>query len=169
MSCEIDFKTLYRKKDEILKDYHNRAYLVFKDDLIKQEIKFNGIPVKIREIPIEDNKVQGFFHVISEQDKRSKIRLYKEERVKYIPFISKMIMEFEKCKHCTEDCPKIKIWTAPYLGKNSILRTKIFFEKYDYIVILEKRNNYYQLVTAYVVDRKDRREDLLKEYTKYSS
>ena len=73
MSCEIDFKTLDRKKDEILKDYHNRAYLVFKDDLIKQEIKFNGIPVKVREIPIEDNKVQGFFHVISEQDKRSKI------------------------------------------------------------------------------------------------
>ena len=80
-----------------------------------------------------------------------------------------MITEFEKCKYCTEDCPKIKIWTAPYLGKNSILRTKIFFEKYDYIVILEKRNNYYQLVTAYVVDRKDRREDLLKEYTKYNS
>ena len=45
----------------------------------------------------------------------------------------------------------------------------MFFEKYDYIVILEKRNNYYQLVTAYVVDTKDRWEDLLKELTKYNS
>ena len=106
MNCEINFKTLDRKKDEILKDYHNRAYLVFKDNLIKQEIKFNGMPVKVREIPIEDNKVQGFFHVISEQDKRSKIRLYKEERVKYIPFISKMITEFEKCKYCTDALPR---------------------------------------------------------------
>lgn len=167
MSCKIEFKTIEREKDEILKDYHERAYLVFKEDLMKREIKFNDMPVRVREIPIEDNKVQGFFHVISEQDKKSKIRLYKEERVKYIPLISKMITGFEKCKHCTEICPKIKIWTAPYLGKPSIPRVKIFFEKYDYIVILEKRNSYYQLVTAYVVDRKDRREDLLKEYEKY--
>lgn len=169
MGCKIDFKTLDRKTDEVLKDYHDRAYLVFKEDLMEQEIEFNGIPVKVREIPTIDNKVQGFFHVISEQDKKSKIRLYKDERVKYIPFISKMITEFEKCKYCTENCSKIKVWSAPYLGKTSIMRVKIFFEKHDYIVILEKRKNYYQLVTAYVVDKKNRREDLLKEYEKYSS
>ena len=79
MSCEIDFKTLDRKKDELLKDYHDRAYLVFKDNLIKQEIKFNGMPVKVREIPIEDNKVQGFFHVISEQDKKVKLDYIKKK------------------------------------------------------------------------------------------
>ena len=79
MSCEIDFKTLDRKKDELLKDYHDRAYLVFKDNLIKQIIKFNGMPVKVREIPIEDNKVQGFFHVISEQDKKVKLDYIKKK------------------------------------------------------------------------------------------
>jgi len=166
MICPIDFQIIDKKNNEELKAYHDRAYEIFRDTLIMQEIKFNDMPVKVREMPMEDNKVQGFFHIISEENKRNKIRLYKDERVKYIPFIAKMITEFHKCQNCTENCSKIKVWTAPYLGKESVLRTKIFFEEYDYIVILEKRKTYYQLVTAYVVDRKDRREDLLKEYQK---
>lgn len=169
MNCRIELETIDKRTNESMKDYHERAYIVFKETLMKSKVLYSGLPVKVREIPIEDNKVQGFFHVISEQDKRSGIRLYKDERVKYIPFISKLIMEFDKCENCTEPCPKIKIWTAPYLGKESIQRVKIYYEKYDYIVILEKRKDYYQLVTAYVVDRKDRRDDLLREYKKYSS
>lgn len=168
MCCKIDLETIDRKNDESLKEYHERSYIVFRETLMNDKIKFNGLPVRVREIPFEDNKVQGFFHVISEQDKRSRVRLYKDERVKYIPFIAKMITEFKQCDNCIENCSKIKIWTAPYLGKVSIQRVKIYFEKYDYIVILERRKEYYQLVTAYVVDRQDRRDSLLKEYEKYS-
>lgn len=166
MNCNINFETIDRNENESLNDYHNRAYTIFKNELIDNIINFNELPVKVREIPVEDNKVQGFFHVISEQDKRSKIRLYKNERVKYIPYISKLITEYFKCQSCVEEC-KIKIWTAPYLGKINQQRTKIYFEREKYIVILEKRKTYYQLVTAYVVDREDRHEDLLKEYRKY--
>lgn len=167
MNCKLELKTIEKEEKESINDYHERAYKIFKETLMDNEIYYKGIPVKVRDLPIEDNKVQGFFHVISECDKKSRIRLYKNERVKFIPFISKMITEFSKCEECSEDCSKIKIWSAPYLGKESIQRVKIYFEEYDYIVILEKRNTYYQLITAYVVDRDDRRLDLLKEYAKY--
>ena len=167
MSCSIDSETIERKENEALSEYHDRAYKIFKNTLMDDpKMKFKNIPVQVRELPCEDNKVQGFFHVISEIDKKLKIRMYKDERVKYIPFISKMILDYQKCYSCIEpNCSKIKIWSAPYLGK--VLRTKIYFEKYDYIVILEKRKNYYQLITAYVVDRIDRKRDLLKEYEKF--
>lgn len=166
MNCDkINFQIIEKKKDEQQKSYHDRAYIIFKNSLMDSDIKFKNIPVKVRELPFEDNKVQGFFHVISELDKKLKIRLYKDERVKYIPYISKMITEYDKCNTCYNNCSKIKVWTAPYSGK--IERTKFYFEKDNYIVILEKRPNYYQLVSAYVVDREDRKLDILKEYNKY--
>ena len=153
MNCDkINFQIIEKKRDEEQKSYHDRAYAIFKNSLMNSDIKFKNIPVKVRELPFEDNKVQGFFHVISELDKKLKIRLYKDERVKYIPYISKMITEYDKCSTCYSNCSKIKVWTAPYNGK--IERTKFYFEEDNYIVILEKRPNYYQL-------------DVLKEYNKY--
>lgn len=167
MSCcnKIDFQTIEKEKNENTNSYHDRAYSIFKKSLIDSNIKYNNMPVKVRDLPYEDNKVQGFFHVISELDKKLGIRMYKDERVKYIPYISKMITEYDKCNTCLNNCTKIKVWTAPYNGK--IDRTKFYFEEDDYIVILEKRSKYYQLVSAYVVDREDRKIDILKEYNKY--
>lgn len=167
MNCcnKINFQTIEKLQNENINSYHDRAYIIFKKSLIDSDIKFNNLPVKVRDLPYEDNKVQGFFHVISELDKKLGIRMYKDERVKFIPYISKMINEYTKCNTCLNNCTKIKVWTAPYNGK--IDRTKFYFEEDNYIVILEKRPNYYQLVSAYVVDRKDRKVDILNEYNKY--
>lgn len=166
MNCcdKIDFQIIEKQKTEDDKSYHERAYSVFKKTLIDADIRYNNIPVRVRELPFEDNKVQGFFHVITEENKKLHIRMYKDERIKYIPYISKIITEYEKCSTCLNNCSKIKVWSAPYKGK--IERIKLYFEEDDYIVILEKRPKYYQLVTAFVVDREDRKIDLLKEYEK---
>lgn len=167
MNCcnKIEFQKIEKLEKENISSYHDRAYIIFKKSLIDSNIMYNNLPIKVRELPFEDNKVQGFFHVISELDKKLGIRMYKEERVKYIPFISKMITEYDKCNTCSNKCTKIKVWTAPY--KNKVNRIKFYFEEENYIVILEKRPNYYQLVSAYVVDREDRKIDILKEYNKY--
>ncbi len=167
MKCDkINFVTIEKQNDETLNDYIEKAYIIFKKSLIDNEIKYNDKLIKVRELPIEDNKVQGFFHVISEKDKTLGLRLYKEDRIKYVPYIAEIIKNYNKCKTCSnKTCLKIKIWSAPYKGK--IERIKLYYEQDNYIVILEKRSNYYQLVSAYVVDRKDRKEDILKEYNKY--
>ena len=167
MNCcnKIDFQKIEKGRNEEITSYHDRAYIIFKKSLLDANILYNNMPVKVRELPFEDNKVQGFFHVISELDKKLGIRIYKEKRVKYIPYIAKMITEYSKCNTCLNNCSKIEVWTAPY--KNKIDRIKFYFEEDDYIVILEKRPKYYQLVTAYIVDRKDRKIDILNEYNKY--
>lgn len=162
----IDFTTIEQNKNENTNDYHDRAYKVFKREIIDGKLLFNGKEVRTREYPIIDNKVQSFFHIISEENKKGvKIRLYKPERVRMIPYISKMINYYTECQTCEDNCSKIKVWSAPYNAKQ--LRTKIFYEDENYIIILEERKEYYLLVSAYVVDRTDRKIDLLKEYNKY--
>lgn len=162
----IDFTTIEQNKNENTNDYHDRAYKVFKKEIIDEKLIFNGKEVRTREYPIIDNKVQSFFHIISEESKKGvKIRLYKPERVRMIPCISKMIKNYTECQTCNDNCSKIKVWSAPFKGKQ--FRTKIFFEDENYIIILEERKDYYLLVSAYVVDRQDRKIDLLKEYNKY--
>lgn len=164
---KINFITIEQNSNESINDYHDRAYKIFKKEIIDDNIIFKGKEVKTREYPIIDNKVQSFFHIISEENKKGiKMRLYKPERVRRIPYISKMIENYNECQTCNNNrCSKIKVWTAPYKGK--ISRTKLFLEDDDYIIILEERNNYYLLISAYVVDRPDRKTDLLKEYNKY--
>lgn len=115
---------------------------------------------------IEDGKIQGFFHAISEEKKINgfKMRFYKDCRLELCNHIKPLIENYDKCNECSNNC-NIKVWTAPY---ENTYRTKFFFEPLDYIVIIEDRKIDYILVTAYVVDRKDRKDDILKEYKKYS-
>lgn len=162
----IKFTTIEKKNNETNSNYHDRAYKVFKDEIIDGNLIFKGKEVKTREFPVVDNKVQSFFHIISEENKKGiKVRLYKPERIRRIPYISEMIKNYNECQNCNDICSKIKIWVAPYKGK--IFRTKIFLEDEDYIIILEERKDYYLLISAYVVDRPDRKKDLLKEYNIY--
>ena len=162
----INFTTIEQCENESTADYHDRAYKVFKEEILDSKLMFNGKEVRIREHPMIDNKVQSFFHIISEENKKGlKIRLYKSDRVRMIPYISEMIKNYTECQICNDNCSKIKVWSAPFQGKQQ--RTKIFFEDEDYIVILEERKDYYLLISAYVVDRLDRKTDLLKEYNKY--
>lgn len=163
---KINFTPIEKNENESINDYHNRAYNIYKKEIVDSILNFKGKKVITREYPIEDGKVQSFFHIISEQNKNGlKIRLYKNERVKFIPYISEIIKNYYKCENCIESCSKIKVWSAPY--KNKIYRTKLYLEDEDYIIILEERKEYYLLISAYVVDRLDRKEDLLKEYNKY--
>ena len=120
MNCDkIDFKLIEKEKNENTNSYHDRAYIVFKKTLIDSNIKYNNMPVKVRDLPYEDNKVQGFFHIISELNKKLGIRMYKDERVKFIPYISKMITEYNKCNTCFNNFDCI-IFLNKHISKNLI-------------------------------------------------
>ena len=60
----------------------------------------------------------------------------------------------------------MKMWSQPY--KNTV-RIKILLYEEKYLVILEKRKDYYLLITAYYVDQKHRLEALVNEYNKTKS
>lgn len=163
---KINFTPIEKNNNEEMTEYHDRAYKIFKKEIIDGKLSFRGKEVKTRDYPIIDNKAQSFFHIISEENKKGMIiRIYKQERVRFIPYISEMIKNYNECQTCNNTCSKIKVWSAPY--KRNVIRTKLFLVDEDYIIILEERKVYYLLVSAYVVDRPDRKIDLLKEYNKY--
>lgn len=146
----------------------DRVYLEFIRSL-NNNFTYKQKNIRLRDKPIEDGKLQAFFHVISEEKNINgvKMRFYKAERLERCNLIKPILECFEKCPKCVNTC-KIRVWTAPY---GNLFRTKFYFEELEYIVIIEERKNTndYILVTAYVVDRNDRKNDLLREYNKYKN
>ncbi len=147
--------------DEELYDY-------FLENIYNGNLKIYGSNVKIFTTPIEDNKMQGFFHLTTKTQNKFGIKIrMKESRAYFINYVPIMINNFEKCKICeNSECNKIKIWTAPY---KNIKRTKLLYtdEYYSYIIILERKKDEIYIVTSYLIDEPHYLEKVMKEYNKY--
>lgn len=131
-------------------------------------LKINGIDVKVFTTPLEDNKMQGFFHLTTKTQKTLGIKIrMKEQRAYFINYIAPMINNYLKCYNCENlECSKIKIWTAPYKNKK---RTKLLYsdDLYSYIIILERNKNAMYIVSSYLIDEPGYLKKVLKEYNKY--
>lgn len=143
-------------------------YKYFLDNIYCGNLKIYGMNIKVFTTPIEDNRMQGFFHLTTRTQKSIgfKIRM-KEPRAYFINYVPTMINNYEKCNDCINDkCNKIKIWTAPY---NNTKRTKLLYtdNKYSYIIILERKKNEMYIVTSYLIDEPHYLAKVLKEYEKY--
>ena len=147
-------------------DYENRIYNIFLGDFQDTHPELRGLPVVIRCSPIVDGKLQAFYHVTTWGDDKDN-RNRDDARIQRIRWIRAFI-EHSDCKpiHCDE-CTGMKMCSAPYKGKSS--RIKILLEEEKYIVILEKREQYILLITAYYVDHTHRLDKLLKEYNEYKA
>ena len=62
------------------------------------------------------------------------------------------------------DCEGIKVWKEPY---KSTFRTHLLLEEERYMVILEVRESYVLLITAYYLGYSHALEKQLKRYQKY--
>ncbi len=151
----------YTITDDELYDY-------FIKNIYYGDLKINGMNIKVFTTPIEDNKMQGYFHLTTKTKKDFGIKIrMKEKRAYFINYIVPMINNYLKCSNCENtECSKIKIWTAPY--KNT-KRTKLLYsdEQYSYIIILEKNKNDMYLISSYLIDEPGYLEKVLKEYNRY--
>lgn len=151
----------YTITDDELYDY-------FIKNIYYGDLKINGMNIKVFTTPIEDNKMQGYFHLTTKTKKDFGIKIrMKEKRAYFINYIVLMINNYLKCSNCENtECSKIKIWTAPY--KNT-KRTKLLYsdEQYSYIIILEKNKNDMYLISSYLIDEPGYLEKVLKEYNRY--
>ena len=144
-------------------------YDFFLKNIYDSDLKIYGIKVKTFTTPIEDNKMQGFFHLTTKTQKQFGIKIrMKEMRAYFINYVPIMIRNFENCKYCENmKCSKIKVWTAPY--KNT-KRTKLLYtdeENHSYIIILERKKQEMYIVTSYLIDEPHYLEKVIKEYDKY--
>lgn len=135
--------------------YLEAVYSLFKRDFIERRPVFRGIRLGLKRYPLERNKEATFWHMTSEgaveASRNSDLR-----RMERIEWPAVMI---NNSTH-----PYLKVWENIRKGKTNIL---IFHDKENYLVVLRKGLDYLIPWTAYMVDYKNRKEKLLKEYQEY--
>lgn len=144
--------------------YENKLYSIFHKDFIYNSTIFNDKRVQIRKHPIVYEKEQTFFHITSTNysfngDPNDRIPDFRRcERIHWI----RPMIEINSNSTCGLNC--LKIWPEKMRGK---VRTNILNEKDKFLVVLEEREEYVLLITAFYIDRKHTLQKKLKSYNKY--
>lgn len=149
------------------KEYEEFIYKIFKVDFIDSRPYFLSKPVNIRKHPQIFNKEQAFFHITSVDtsklgtDPNDRIPdLRRCERIKW----PRKIIENYTCEDICNSCNKIKIWHVPY---KMYKRVHLLFEDYKFLIIIEEREYYNLLISAFYIEHSHTLRKKLKEYEKY--
>lgn len=140
--------------------YEDLLYEIFRKDFIVSRPSFRNKPVKIRINPWHEKREESFWHLTC-RDYCHKNGLPESrdpdlDRCKRIRWPRAFIENYDKCCiPCIDDdsCKGVYIWESshkPKKGKPKP-RVKLFLEEESYLLILENRDDYYQLITAYMV------------------
>lgn len=148
----------------LLSDYDGRwnayveaVYARFKDDMLTNQPKFDGMWVRSRRDPIYDGKYAGFWHCVSEGKDEAE-RTPDLRRCERIGWLRPVIVE----AHAAEE---IDVWRNQ---RQRDTRRLLWFNE-EYLVVLAERTRqrdgfqYMQLVTAYCTTEESRKEKLRKE------
>lgn len=143
-----------KKDSETVQEYISRVYEVFKNDFIDNKPNFCK-KVGLKRHPLRNDREATFWHFTTEgeiEDERE-IDISRCERIRY----PKNIIE-------NFNDESIKCWKNERKGNTNIL---LYFEAENYLVVLSDRGEYVLPWTAYIVNYKNQREKLLKEYEKF--
>ena len=143
----------------------DELYNYFIKNIYDGNLKIDGKNIKVFTTPIEDNRMQGYFHLTTKTQKQFGIKMrMKEFRAYFINYVVPMINNYANCSNCDDlKCSKIKKWTVQHKDKK---RTKLLYsdDLYSYIIILENSKNDMFLVTSYLIDEPGYLKKVLKEY-----
>ena len=146
--------------------YESALYDIFKTDFIDSHPSYKNLRVNVKRYPIEYNKEEAFFHTTCKDYSNNGDRVpdfRRCERVRWIrAFIENYDCDVSKC----EACDGVKVWNEPYKSKT---RVHLLLEEERYIVVLEKRENYYLLITAFYLDYDHALKKQLQHYRQYQS
>jgi len=144
-------------------EYHEvvaRLYAIFEADFKTAGLKLGPLHVwwDKRVLPGEEYE-EGFWHLITRTDRTTGDRLHDPRRAERLPWCGPTI-----CHHAD---PAVTAWD--YREAKSNVRTYLWLEQLDYVIILEKRPTRSHgavafLVTAYHVDSEDTRRSLRQKF-----
>lgn len=143
-----------KKDSEIVEDYIDRVYGIFKNDFIDNKPNFCK-RVGLKRFPLRSNREATFWHFTTEgeiEDLRE-IDISRCERIKY----PKNIIE-------NFNDESIKCWKNRRGNNINIL---LYFQSENYLVVLSDRGDFVLPWTAYIVNYENQRRKLLKEYEEY--
>jgi len=137
-----------------------RLYSVFRRDFKESQAYHRGIRV-IYNGNIKDDgedKEEGFWHVVSRDNKNTGDRIIDYPRAKRLPW-AKPLME-------SPENPAIKVWQYKEGTEDKGLRTYIWIEDYDYVLIMQRKKHVFYWITAFHVGSQYKKNDLQKKYEK---
>lgn len=144
---------LFPRTNGNYKKYLNELYEIFKTELLHANIKIKGKPLKLREFPPEGlDKEEAFYHLTCRNfTKENNNRFPDFKRAERLRLIKPIIENFLKCESCLLDfdCNGILIWKEPYRKSE---RIHLYLQEEDFLIVIEKRQNYYLLITSFYVD-----------------
>ena len=133
-------------------------YSVFERDFKKTHVSHRGIQIYYNRkvLPDGHGKEEGFWHVISRKVSNSGERLIDYCRAERLPWARPMMESPER--------PELVVFDYSEGPKDKGIRTYIWLEDYDYVVILQRKKKAYYWVTAYYVDSEWQRKNLRRRY-----
>lgn len=131
-------------------------YHIFEWDFIQHHCLFEKHRVIFNDRKIDSPYEEGFWHLVSRDDKRVRDRFFDSERAKRLPW----------CKPAIENTTQEGVRAWDYLEENKRTNTYIWLVDSDYLVILQRRKKVSFLVTAYWVDGDASRRLLQRKYEK---
>ena len=144
--------------------YEEKIYLIFRNDFISTHPEFEDKPVNIRKHPLVNGREQTYFHITSKEYTAQSERCPDPKRCERIRWIRAFIENYNCDPMRCDECSGVKVWDEPY---KMYTRVHILLEEENYMVIVERRETYNLLITAYYFDYPHALEKQLKKYEAY--
>lgn len=131
----------------------NLLYEIFRRDFVDHTQYLESKPIDFDRRKIDSDKEEGFWHLIT---KGSGNRLFNPRRAERLPWVRSMI---ENYLHSS-----IRYWD--YCESLGRVRTYIWLYSHDFVIVLEKRETYIFLITAYYIEYPHQRRNVQKKFIK---
>jgi hypothetical protein len=137
-----------------------RLYAVFDRDFKRGAVHHRGMRILYnnRILPGGSNKEEGFWHVISKEDRGNGERLIDYRRAERLPWARPTLESPERTE--------IRVFDYDHGTKDIGVRRYLWLAKYDYVLVLQRKKKTLFWITAYYVDSEGRRRDLSRRYGK---
>lgn len=147
--------------------YEAALYKKYKEDFIDSHPTFNSKIVKVRFHPKVGEYEESFIHFTCKNYENVENREPDFKRCERLHWIRKVIENYLCKSSCSNsDCDGIKIWEEPY---KMYSRVHFLFEEERYLVIIEKREDYNLLITAYYIEYDNALQKQLKHYNQFKN
>lgn len=147
-------------------DYNNwckteeRLYQIFCETIINSNLTFKSKKVNIRKYPKVNDREDAFYHITCNDYLKDKKRSPDPRRCERIRWIKSFIENYNNCGACKK-CGGIKVWQD-----SKSKRYHFLLEQERFVVVIEERERFCLLITAFYIEYDNTLKKLLTKYKK---